>query len=43
MYEIALIGGGVILGVAHHAYLQPRLAKAWAWIRARLSPDGTGG
>lgn len=43
MIEILIFAGGVIVGVLHHAYLQPKLVKAWAWLRARMAPDSTGG
>ena len=43
MIEILIFAGGVVVGVLHHAYLQPLIAKAWAWLRDRIAPDSTGG
>lgn len=44
MLELAIVfAAGIVTGVVYHAKLQPIVARAWAWIRSRFAPDGTGG
>jgi hypothetical protein len=38
--NVIYLGIGLVVGVVYHAKLQPYVAAAWAWLKAKAAAHG---